>query len=177
MPATTGISSSSVLIFISGDGFSAIEFRTVFNSLIKNKYAVFVTSTDRNVCTGDDLTKVRPDVLLSNVRVSNFAALVLIGGKGIIHDFDNVLLHKISRDFSSNQKIIAAICAAPVILVRSGVLSTGKAVCHPAYKEELIKSQIDYSDKNVHLQGNLITGKDASVSAEFTAALLEKLKK
>ncbi len=166
---------NSILIFIAAENFSSVEYRIVREMLIKNGYGIFVTSDAKDVCVGDDDSKVRPEVPFYNIRVSNFAGIVVIGGKGIATYFEDPGVLKIIKNFHSANKLVAAICAAPVLLLRSGVLLKGAATCHPAYKQELISAQIDYSDNKAVINGNIITGTDVSASVEFAGALIKKL--
>lgn len=168
----------NILIFISEKGFSGTEYRNVRTTLKKYSVRVSVFSSTNGLCVSDDGMTVKPDVLIENVHTENYIMVVLIGGQGISKHFGDEKLLKLIRKFNSEQKYIAAICGAPVLLVRAGVLISGSAVCHPAYKQELLKEKIDYSDKPVIINGRFITGRDAFASSEFVdelARIIEKL--
>ncbi|NUN07740.1 MAG: DJ-1/PfpI family protein [Ignavibacteriaceae bacterium] len=166
----------SVLIFLASSGFSSTEYRTARASLIGQGFRTFVFASAPGFCRGDDGLVVKPDVLIENVKPSNFNALLLIGGQGVKNHFRDDALLRLISGFNNAGKFLAAICAAPVLLVSAGVLSEGEAACHPSYKQELINGKIDYSDKAFVIQGRILTGKDAPSSPVFMNALISMLK-
>lgn len=70
---------------------------------------------------------------------------------------------------------IAAICAAPMVLGKRGLLKGKKAVCFPGFEEYLEGAEIE-QNMGVVKDGNIITGKGMGVVLEFGLALVECLK-
>ena len=74
-------------------------------------------------------------------------------------------------------KALAAICAAPLLLLDAGVLEHHTVTSFPGNAErELLEKAISYSVDRIHVDGNLITARGAGVSEEFSLALIEFLK-
>ena len=69
---------------------------------------------------------------------------------------------------------IAAICAAPMVLGRRGLLQGKEAICYPGFEKELTGAEI--SDKKVVRDGNIITAAGMGVALEFGLKLVEVLK-
>ena len=113
---------NSILIFLPATEFSEEEFLTSKRIFLKKEKNLFITSDTYTICSGETGLKVGLDINLYNVNEKNFAAFVLIGGKGTKNYWNNVQLHKILRKFRDSGKVIGAICKAPVILAQAGLL-------------------------------------------------------
>lgn len=167
---------NSILIFLPATDFSEEEYLTVkriFNESGKN---TFITSDSNTVCSGDYGMKVRPDTSFYNINDKNFTAFVLIGGKGSKAYWDNKTLHSISRKFYNADKVVGAICSAPVILARAGLLSQISATCWSEDKNELIKLEIDYKDRSVIAENNIVTSEGPQSAVQFAETILNLIK-
>lgn len=163
------------LIILPEKKFNEREFNAVREALIKNYISFFIASDAIGLCTGDRGSKVKADVKLYNVHPANFDGLCIIGGEGIRDYFENESVISVINRFNNGKKTIAAICAAPVVLAKAGVLDGKKGVCFPADKKEFVKSGVIYSDEPVILDRNIITAKDAEVSTGFANLFVNTL--
>ena len=170
------VKKNNVLLFLPSKDFNEEEYSTVRNLLLKYSKNIFITSDDHYVCSGSKGMKVKSDTSFYNVNIKNFAALVLIGGAGSKAYWDNEKLHTISMDFDAVQKIIGAICSASVILARAGILETKTATCYYEDKNELINLGIDYQDRAVITDKNIVTSNGSQSAAQFTEAVLHLIK-
>lgn len=167
---------NSFLIFLPKKDFNEEEFTTVKRRLMKSNKQVFITSDEHSTCTGSKGMKVKSDTSFYNVNVNNFGALILIGGIGSKAYWKNESLHNIIKKFFEAKKVIAAICTSPVTLAKAGILQNKKATCYSEDKIELINSGIDYQDKNVVVDGNVVTANEASSALQFAEAVLHLTK-
>ncbi len=168
----TKYSEHSVLLFLPESDFSEAEYLTIKKRLEKKGYKVFITSDAVTVCKGDRGLRVKPDVKLMNIKEANFSSFVLIGGKGVQKYFDNEMLHNALLRFRGAKKKTAAICAAPVIFARAGLLQNIPATCHPSYATELKAGRAEFKDQQVVVAGSIITARDYEASVPFADALL-----
>jgi len=67
------------------------------------------------------------NILLEDLNVLDYDAILFIGGPGAYNYFDNETAHKIAKTTVENDKILGAICIAPAILAKAGVLKGKKA--------------------------------------------------
>ena len=169
-------SKNSFLIFLPKIDFNEEEFTTVRRRLMKSGKQVFITSDDHFVCSGSKGMKVKSDTSFYNVNVNNFRAFILIGGRGSRNYWKNESLHKIIKKFFDAKKVIAAICSSPVILVKAGILQNKNATCYSEDKMELINAGIDFQDKDVVVDGNIVTANDARSALQFAEAILHLTK-
>jgi protease I len=167
---------NSFLIFLPKKDFNEEEFTIVRKRLMKAGKQVFITSDDHSVCSGNKGMKVKSDISFYNVNVNNFTALILIGGTGARNYWKNESLHKIIKKFSDSKKVIAAICSSPITLAKAGILHNKKATCYSEDKMELINAGIDYQDKNVVVDGNVVTAENSQSALQFAEAILHLTK-
>jgi protease I len=170
------LTQNSVLIFLPKKDFNEEEFTIIKNRLFKAGKQVFITSDDNSVCSGSKGMKVKSDTSFYNVNVNNFSSLILIGGSGCRNYWKNESLHKIIKKFFEAKKVVAAICSSTVILAKSGILQNKKATCFSEDKMELINSGIDYQDKNIVVDGNVVTADGVHSALQFAEAVLHLIK-
>ncbi len=172
----SNLTQNSVLIFLPKNDFNEDEFTIVQKRISKAGKKVFITSDDHLVCSGSKGMKVKSDTSFYNVNVNNFSSLILIGGSGSRNYWKNESLHKIVKKFFESKKIIAAICSSPIILAKAGILQNKKATCFSEDKMELINSGIDYQDRNIVVDGNVVTSDGVHSALQFAEAVLHLTK-
>ena len=74
--------------------------------------------------------------------------------------------------FAQEQKPIAAICAAPMVLGKLGLLKGKKATCYPGFEQYLEGAEC--TGAMVQVADNFILGKGPAAAAEFGFTILEK---
>ncbi len=166
----------SILLILAGKDFNEDEYLVIKSVLSRENFKLFIASDAHSLCVGKRGMKVRADVSFFNMRESNFGAVVLIGGNGIKSYWDNANLHNLVNAFNKSNKIIGAICSAPVILSRAGLLNEKEATCYPNDKKELERDGAVYIDKPVVFRKNIITARDVSSANEFATTIAEMLK-
>jgi len=167
---------NSILIFLSATNFSEEEYLIIKKVFLKAGKEIFITSDSYTVCTGNSGLKVRADIDFNNVNDKNFSAVVLVGGKGSKDYWDNEHLHNIVNNFKHAGKIVAAICSAPVILAKAGLLSKIPATCWYEDKNELIKLGIEYKDRSVIAENAVVTADGALSAEQFAETVLNMIK-
>ena len=167
---------NSILIFLPANNFSEEEYLTTKQVFLKYGKQIFITSDTNTVCSGDRGMKVGADTDFYNVNDKNFAAIVLIGGKGSKDYWGNESLHRIVKKFQRAGKTVAAICSAPVILARAGLLSNITATCWKEDKNELIKTGINYQERSVVAEKNIITAEGPLSAVQFGETVLNMIK-
>jgi protease I len=119
--------------------------------------------------------KVKPDLSLSGVVVSDYDAIVFVGGGGASQYFDDPAAHKIAQDTVKSGKILAAICIAPVILAKAGVLKGKKATVWSTDGMELQVYGARYTGERVVRDGNIITGNGPFSALPFAQEIINAL--
>ena len=163
---------NNVLIFLPKKEFNEEEFTLIKKLLLKAEKKVFITSDDHLVCSGNKGMKVKSDTSFYNVNVNNFSSFILIGGSGSRNYWENQSLYKIIKKFFDAKKVIAAICSSPITLAKAGILQNKKATCNSDYKMELINAGIDYQDRNIVIDGNVVTANNVHSASQLVENVL-----
>ncbi len=79
------------------------------------------------------------------------------------------------RVYTKESKIVAAICAAPTVLAKAGILEGKKVTSYPMKDAPLIFNMANYKEEDVVIDGNLITGRGVGVVFPFAYALAQAL--
>lgn len=138
-------------------------------------------STSLGKAIGVQGNEAEVTVLLDNLNPADFDAILFIGGSGAYKLIDNEHCHQIAKEAVSNNKVLAAICVAPAILAKAGVLFGKKAT---VWSSPLDKSAVNilkengavYSGDDVVVDEKIITASGPQVAKEFANTLLEMLK-
>jgi protease I len=119
---------------------------------------------------------VKPDMLLKEVNIQDFDAIIFIGGAGAAEYFDDPVAHKLAKDAYASGKIVAAICVAPVILARAGLLQGKKATAWESEGDQLRSLGADYTGKPVEVDGKIITAAGPFAAKDFGEAIVKALR-
>lgn len=175
-PATKRLDGKKVVIIIAPKNFRDEEL-LVPRSLLEDAGAeVTVASTTTAVCTGMLGGEVRPHCLLQDIQPADYDAVILVGGQGAAVYFDDRAAHALVRTAVKEQKLVGAICIAPVILARAGVLEGRTAtVCGREQKQELQRLGAKVTDRHVVCERLVITADGPAASQEFGQMLVRGL--
>lgn len=165
----------SILLILPSKDFNEEEFLTVKNSFEKKGLKIFIASQTSALCMGKSGLKVKSDINFFNIHESNFAAIVFIGGAGVKDYWNNSILHKTSQKFFDSKKPVAAICSAPVILAKAGLLKGQAATCYLDDRKELERMGAEYKDTPVVVRKKIVTAQNAQASLEFSEAVISLL--
>ena len=111
--------------------------------------------------------------MFGDIALENAQMLLLPGGMPGASNLDaHEGLDSMIRVFASEGKDLAAICAAPLVFGKRGLLEGRKATCYPGF-EEFLKGA-EYTAALVEQDGNIITGKGPGAAMDFAFAIVEK---
>ena len=136
---------------------------------------VVTASTTTEQAVGKLGAKVRPDLLVSQIKVADYEGLIFVGGGGAEQYFDDGVVHALANGFAQAGKVVAAICIAPVILARAGLLSGKRATVWVDGAPELTKAGALYTGKNVERDGRIITGNGPEAAEAFSQEIARQL--
>ncbi len=121
------------------------------------------------------------NLLLEDLKVADYEAVLFIGGPGAANYIEDEICHRIARETVRANKVLGAICIAPVILAKAGVLKGKKStVWSSAMDKSAIKilkeSGAEYLADSVVVDGNIVTASGPQAAKEFAQKIIEKLK-
>lgn len=162
------------VIFLA-DGFEEIEALTPVDVLRRAGIDVKTVSvTPHKQVTGAHHIPVMADALFEEVNYDEMDLLVLPGGMpGSTNLLNHAALNKLIIKSSNEDKWIAAICAAPMILGELSLLKGKKATCYPGFEKHLLGA--DSTGNPVETDGRITTGRGVGAAMEFSLRLVELL--
>ncbi len=130
---------------------------------------------DERLVEGSHGLVIQADTALERIP-EDLDALVLPGGMpGSAHLAASERVMELVKDFENRGKILAAICAAPaLVLGKAGVLEGKRFTCYPGM-EEKAGSGGSYSPEALVVDGNVITAWGMGGASEFARALIRML--
>ncbi|MBR3878143.1 MAG: DJ-1/PfpI family protein [Bacteroidaceae bacterium] len=165
---------SKVYLFLA-DGFETVEALAPADVMRRAGIEVVTVSImgRRNVVSAQNVPVVA-DALYEDICFCDADGLVLPGGGT---GTDNLSAHEPLRALlvkaHAEGKLVAAICAAPMVFGRIGILKGRKATCYPGCEGDLFGAE--YTAAPVEKDGNIITGCGPGVSFDFGFAIVERL--
>jgi len=120
--------------------------------------------------TGAHGMAVKADLRFAGAGAENCGALIMPGGPGTSNYEKCAGFTDLLKTAALGGKLICAICAAPSVLGRLGLLTGRTAVCYPGYEGELKGAKI--GKRSVEKDGNFITSRGPGTAAEFGFAVL-----
>lgn len=153
------------------NGFEEIEAITPIDLLRRAGIEVVLAGVSGKEVSGGRDVKVVADCVLDEVSAADFDVLLLPGGPAVMDLRKNTPVIQLIREFSESGKLIAAICAAPLLLHDAGVLKDAKFTAHFSTENELPAS----SGERVVLDQNILTSRGAGTAIDFGLTLVELL--
>jgi len=125
--------------------------------------------------------EVEIDKKLEEVDVKDFDAVVFIGGPGAAGYIDDAKCHQIAKETVEKDKVLGAICIAPAILAKAGVLQGKKATVWTSLLDKsaakiLKENGADYRGEDVVADGKIITANGPAAAEKFGQAIVTLLK-
>ena len=119
---------------------------------------------------------IRPDLMISEVRETDYDALLLPGGVGNPDQLrTNEDAVRLIREFAAAGKPVAAICHGPWLLVEADVLKGRMATSWPSIRTDLRNAGAEVVDEPAVTDGNIVTSRKPDDIAAFTAALINAI--
>lgn len=163
-----------------GKGFEEVEAISVIDVLRRTGCEVILAAVDEEsqkslIVESRGGVKVVADTKITEVLPSRIDSIVLPGG---LENTQNLIksqeLGMLLQNLNKRNRIIAAICAAPLALFKHKILTNQKFTCYPSIEVE-IKNPNYQAKPNVVQEGNLITSRGPATALEFAFYLASVL--
>src|SRR5690606_7246264 len=134
------------------------------------------STTEKEYVTGSHNITVKSDVRLEFIDIYNdlYDLIYLPGGvPGVNNLADNEHVIELLKKYDGDGTYIGAICAAPWVLDKAGILKDHEVTSFPTYKDKITPKS--YLDKVFVSSGNILTARGAGTSMEMGFKILETL--
>jgi 4-methyl-5(b-hydroxyethyl)-thiazole monophosphate biosynthesis len=157
-------------------GCEELEAITIVDLLRRAGIEVITAGLDDRPVRASRGTVLIPDTTLDEVQERGFDMVVLPGGlPGADHLNEDRRVHRLITEMAAGGKPVAAICAAPKVLARAGLLKGKTATSFPGAIPESDLAGVHYVESPVVEDGNILTSRGPGTAMDFALALIERL--
>lgn len=172
--------SQARILMLATDGFEQDELFSPRKALLdagaKVTLASIKTDAIRGEKGGEKGDSITPDMTLEEVDTDDYDALVLPGG---VANPDTMRMQEraieIITEFMEDDKVVAAICHAPWLLIEADVVDGRRLTSWPSVRTDLENAGADVVDEAVVVDGNLITSRKPDDLPQFNQAIIDAL--
>lgn len=167
-----------VLIVIAPEKFRDEEFAVPVSVLDKAGIGYDIASTRRGVCTGMLGKKIHAPLSLKEVDAQVYDGIIIVGGGGAqSYLWDDEMLGEMVKSFHASARAVAAICLAPVVLARAGILKGRKATFFnsPQSFREMKAGGAVLVDQAVASDSRIVTANGPAAAQEFAETFIRTL--
>ena len=157
------------------EGFEEIEAVTIVDVLRRAGLDVTVAGLSPGPVRGGHGIPIVPDAALDELELGRFDVLVCPGGQpGTRNLMADERVLALAREMHGRGRLTAAICAAPLVLHKAGILRGVDVTAHPSARGELSGARV-LSEPRVLRSGSVLTSQGAGTALEFALELVGEL--
>ena len=152
------------------DGFEEIEATTTIGILRRGGVNVTTAGLPGTIIRGSRGIKLITDMKMDDVNFDKFDGIILVGGDpGWKNISQSKRIIEAIQKYNGSKKTLAAICAAPCILAKAGVLGERRATVYPGMERELPRPR----SERVVTDGHIITSQGPGTAVDFALKIVE----
>ena len=164
-----------MIVVLLADGFEEIEALTPVDLLRREGLEVKTVGINGKIAVGAHKIPIVCDIISHEVPLDDVSMVVFPGGMpGALNLDASPFTDEIIKSVLKRNGHIAAICAAPLVLGRRGLLDGKRATCYPGFECEL--SGATATGEDIVTDGNITTARGMDVSLAFARELVRIIK-
>jgi protease I len=163
-------------LILSADDFEDSELLVPYYRLKEERIEVDIASISKGTITGKHGYQVAAGKTLEEVDPAEYDILIVPGGTAPATLRTKEAALRIAASFFRTNKPVAAICHGPQLLISAGLLRNRCATCYQSVVPELKQAGAFYEDKEVVVEGNLITSRKPTDLPAFMREVMKMLK-
>ncbi len=157
-------------------GCEELEAVTIVDLLRRAGIEVITAGLDEKPITASRGMVLIADMTLTQAMQKNYDMIVLPGGlPGADNLNQDSRIHSLLKKMHAEKKYIAAVCAAPKVLAKAGLLDGRQATSFPGSLDGSNISNMNYLEQAVVIDGQIITSRGPGTAMDFTLCLIEQL--
>ncbi|MBI3582053.1 MAG: DJ-1/PfpI family protein [Nitrospinae bacterium] len=165
-----------VLMIISQENFRDEELAHPKEVFLQKGFEVVIAAGEKKEAHGSYGAKVMPDITIADAAKEKYDAMVVVGGNGASqYLWGNQTVLGMVRAHHAAGRPLGAICIAPVVLARAGLIKGVEATMYksPDTVAEFKKHGVNTSDKDVVTSGSIVTANGPAAARKFGLAVAE----
>ncbi|VAX08325.1 DJ-1/YajL/PfpI superfamily, includes chaperone protein YajL (former ThiJ), parkinsonism-associated protein DJ-1, peptidases PfpI, Hsp31 [hydrothermal vent metagenome] len=157
-------------------GCEELEAVTIVDLLRRAGLEVITAGLDEKPINASHGMVLIADMTLTQAMQKNYDMIVLPGGlPGADNLNQDLRIHALLKKMHAEKKVIAAVCAAPKVLAKAGLLDGRQATSFPGSLDGSNISNMDYLEQAVVIDGQIITSRGPGTTMDFALTLIEQL--
>lgn len=170
----------NVVLIIAQENFQDKELIDTKDALQSKGFKCDIASKTVEPAKGAFGLEIIPDITIEDalVGLDMYKAMVFIGGSGAQSYFDDKEALGLAKLSYNKGKITAAICIAPIILAKTGILEGKKATAWDGDKQQSAyfnQHNIEFTGEDVTIDGNIVTANGPPAAKAFGEKIAELL--
>jgi protease I len=163
-------------LILTASGVEDLEFFYPYYRLREEGIEVDVASPDGQKVEGEHGYGFTANLSFADADVEDYDLLILPGGRGPEKVRLRAEAVEITKKMFAADKTVAALCHGPQVLISADVLRGKRATCWPALRDDLKAAGADYVDREVVVDGNLITSRKPDDLPAFCREILAAIR-
>jgi protease I len=164
-------------LMISADDFEDTELLVPYYRLQEEGIAVDVAAPEKGKIKGKHGYEIEANKSIREVKPEEYDLLILPGGKAPAKVRQQKEALEIAKYFFEKNKPVSAICHGPQTLITAGLMKGRHATSYKSVAPEMKDAGAKYEDKEVVVDGNLVTSRQPSDLPAFMRETMKKLKR
>lgn len=159
------------------EGFEELEAVTIIDLLRRANIEVISAGLKPGLVKGSRGTQIMPDTTLEQIQARDYAMIVLPGGQpGSRNLGQDTRIIQLLQIMANAQRYVCAICAAPTVLLKAGLLAGKNITCYPGALNEKDAVDLHLQHSAVEIDGKIITSRGPGTAIDFALTLIEVLR-
>ena len=168
-----GVVDVAKVLILTGDAGESLEFMYPYQRLLEEGYEVDVAGPSKkklqfvvhDFVDGYDTYTEKPgytwdaDLAFAEVDPSEYVALVIPGGRAPEYIRNDPDVKRIVAAFFGDERPVAQLCHAPLVLSAAGVLAGRKTAAYPALEPDVAGSGAEFVDGDAVVDGNMVSAR------------------
>lgn len=161
------------VLVLTGDAAESLEVMYPYQRLREEGYEVHIAAPSKKKLhfvvhdfePGYDTYTEKPgysweaDIAFADVNPSDYAALVIPGGRAPEYIRNDSACEKIVRHFFENQKPVAQLCHGGLVLAACGVLKGRRTVAYPALEPDIKAAGAEFINSEAVVDGSMVSAR------------------
>lgn len=166
-----------ILMVVAQNGFRDEELFEPIEVFESNGYKVDIASVSKGEAKGMLGALINAELSIKDAKVYEYDAVAVVGGRGAYTLVENKELHRLLKDAHDRQKVVGAICLAPMILARAGLLGGKKATVYESQDSLRLfrETGVQHVKEDVVQSGIIVTASGPHAARKFGTKIKEMI--
>jgi protein deglycase len=161
------------IIVILADGFEEVEAVTVIDLLRRADISVTTVALKKQEVSGAHGIVVQAETTIRHLPRSYDGIVLPGGGTGTRNLAESAAVLDLVKDAFERNLLCGAICAAPSVFGKAGILAAIRATCYPGFEDQLVGAR--YIEAAVVRDKNVVTSRGVGTAIAFALELVSIL--